>query len=337
MGKKRWRHRAICITLNNPTATERTEFSTWATCSMARAAKSIRYIVFQEECADQRDVDEGTGVLGTLHLQGYIELLKAMGPRTIKKKINKRMHFEERQGKQHEAIAYCKKQRTRVADGLNGEGGTPARQKECTDSLIQDIQSGNELSQIMTDHPKQYLHLHSGIDKMQSKYVTRRNWNMEIVIYYGIAGTGKTYKAFHDHPNAYVLSLGEDGNNAIWFDHTYEGQTIIINEFRSQLKYGYLLKLWDCIPMTLAVKYSHTQMRSHKIVFTTNIEPMNWYPGKDAEGFSMLKDRLLHEAKIYDFVCSKPSEPRRTRYKFTKIVLRKKPVARSVGYNFSRK
>ncbi len=255
----------------------------------------------------------------------------------IKKNLNKRMHFEQRFGTQAQAIAYCKKVRTRVAGGLTGEGGTPARQKECTDALIKDIQAGKEIHEIMTDHPKQFLHLHQGIGKMHDHYVKRRNWNMEIVIYYGKPGTGKTYKAFHDHPDAYILSLGEDGSGSIWWDPTYHGQTIIINEFRSQLKYGYLLKLWDCIPMPLERKYGGTQMRSKKIVFTTNIEPMNWYAKFSPERFSMLQDRLLHECKIYDFICDRPQEPRRTRWKYTKIVLRKKAVKRTVGYDFSKK
>ncbi len=338
MGKTRWKKSVICITLNNPTPAERTLFATWATSSMARTSKSIRYIVFQEERADQLDVDEGRAKrTGTLHLQGYIELLKQLTKGQIKKKLNQRMHFEERWGTQAQAIAYCKKVRTRVADGLSGEGGTPSRQKKCTAALIKDIQQGNELSEIMVDHPQQYLHLHSGIDKMHQFHVKKRNWDMEVVIFYGKAGTGKTYKAHNDNPDAYVLSLGEDGNGKIWFDQTYQGQTIIINEFRSQLKYGYLLKLWDCIPMPLAVKYGGTQMRSKKIVFTTNIEPMDWYPGKDAEGFSMLEDRLLHECKIYEFICDRPQEPRRTRWKYTRIVRRTKKVKRTVGFDFSRK
>ncbi len=335
MPRKQYRHRAVCFTLNNPTTAERRLFSLLASSSLEREAKRIRYIVFQEEKADSLDTNKDTCPIGTLHLQGYIELVKQMALSTIKKLINSRMHIEERYGSQKQAIDYCQKERTRVAAGASGEGGTKARHKKCTDQLIDAIQNGKELPQIINDFPKQYLHLHQGIKDMHTHYVKRRNWNMEVVIFHGIPGTGKTYKAYNDHPNAYILSLGEDGNSNIWWDPTYHGQPIIINEFRSQLKYGYLLKLWDCIPMTLAVKYSSTQMRSHKIIITTNIEPMNWYPGKDAKGFSMLKDRLLHEAKIYDFICTNPEEPRRTRYKFTKIVLRKKPVERTVGYDFS--
>ncbi len=53
--------------------------------------------------------------------------------------------------------------------------------------------------------------------------------------------------------------------------------------------------------MKVEYKGGNREFNSKKLVITTNIEPMNWYPGKDEEGFSMLKRRLDNFAKIYDF------------------------------------
>ena len=48
------------------------------------------------------------GEEGTPHIQGYVEMNKKCRLSAMKK-LNERAHWERREGKQHEAIDYCKK------------------------------------------------------------------------------------------------------------------------------------------------------------------------------------------------------------------------------------
>ena len=87
-----------------------------------------------------------------------------------------------------------------------------------------------------------------------------------------------------------------------WWWSKYEGEeTVILDEFRHQIKYDAMLKIMDRYPMWTEYKGGTREFTSKKIVITTNIEPMDWYPGKDAEGFSMLRRRILEFAEIWEF------------------------------------
>ena len=97
-------------------------------------------------------------------------------------------------------------------------------------------------------------------------------------------------------PNAYDVDL-----DSKWWQG-YDGEeTIIIDEFRCDMKYGFLLKLFDSKPLKLQIKHSYGQFRSKRIVITTNIPPHKWYQKKTDEEIQPLRRRLREFAKIYRF------------------------------------
>lgn len=128
----------------------------------------------------------------------------------------------------------------------------------------------------------------------------KRNWPMEIHIYYGKTGTGKSFTA-NKVEDCFKASWPEAGS--IWWFGGYRGQdTIWLDEFRHQVTQDMLLGMFDRYEYTRKVKHQDdVQITSHRIIVTTNMEPVNWYPNLSRAQKVMLERRLREFAVIYDF------------------------------------
>ena len=121
-----------------------------------------------------------------------------------------------------------------------------------------------------------------------------RNWEMEVIVNYGAAGTGKSKEAFDNfHPTThYVLREGNNGN--VWFDG-YEGQeNLIIDDFYGWLKFSFLLKLLDRYPLMVDTKGGSVQFVSKRIYITSNNEPKKWYKKVPEESLRGLYRRFTN-------------------------------------------
>ncbi len=200
MPKKRTRparNRCWCFTINNPTVDDEARLLEIMINDRIRAHHGIRYIIWTEEDA------------GTEHWQGYVEFTTAKRATQVIKTLP-RAHLEPRKGTQREAIAYVKKFDSTFVDfGFHGEAGTPA--KQIGDHVVDAIMGGAKLKDIIREYPQEYLSRHSGIEKMVSNQVKPRKHKMEIEIFMGATGSGKSWKANHDYPNAYYATWPTGG------------------------------------------------------------------------------------------------------------------------------
>ncbi len=305
------------FTINNPTEADETILLSFLSEPGAMAEFKIRYITWTSEISAS----------GTPHYQGYLELLVPKRRRQVLRFLPK-AHLEQRMGTQAEAIAYVwKMDSTFDADGFHGMAGTAA--KQIGDDIVDAIHGGATATEIAEEFPKQYMRMHSGIDKMIGLKVKPRSWKMQVDIYYGKTGTGKSWSAHELHPGAYYWEWPTGGR---WWAPGYNGQEVIVmDEFRHQIKLSVLLKVLDRYPFTMESKGSNREMTSKKIVITTNREPMDWYPNKSGEEVAPLHRRFRDFATIYDF--AEPTAHTGRDMLFTDInkVIRTEVVTRSVG------
>lgn len=283
----RTRMRCFCFTQNNPTPEQITFWTILADANnTARAALSVRYVVFQQEIGEN----------GTKHIQGYVELQSQKSLRQIRTAFGEQAHYEQRRGTQAQAIQYCKKQDTRDPEGISGEGGEHAK-ATLSGSLIEALQSKASKSEIIANFPDQYLRWGGNIDKMVNSNCEQRSWQMQIDIYVGVSGVGKSMTAFHDDKDAFYAMWPKGGR---WWWPEYEGQhTVIMDEFRHQIKMDQMLRIMDRYPMKVEYKGGNTEFRSKRIIITTNIESRCWYPGVDDR--TMLWRRFEDFCTIWQF------------------------------------
>lgn len=236
------------------------------------------------------------GTMGTPHLQGYVEFETRKRLTGAKNALGcNRAHMEAAKGNHAQNKIYCTKE-----DHQFIEMGTPRNRNIKKADFIEMIKTLKTDKEIFENFPDKYVKNFSGIAKAKNLFIKPRNWTMDIEIYYGKTGTGKTQSAWK-----YQYDHGMEIFEVNLQDKTFpmEGYSqepiILLDEFRSQLPYGFLLKLMDSKPMKVNVKYGSREITAKKLVITTNLQPWEWYP--KIEDKSALYRRINEFATIWDF------------------------------------
>ncbi len=223
--------RRFRFTLNNFREDETAHLKRYLTTDEYTLA-GIRFMCLQTERAPTTN---------TLHYQGYCELTKRMRSGAIHKIPGfERIAMLPANASRAANIKYCSKTASRV-DGLHGQCGIPARLAGHEDRqiMIHKILGGGYTAlQAVNDHPDQFLSAHAGIIKMIGILQPERDFPPKVLIFYGPTGSGKSWKARHDHPGAYKVKWPEAGSTW-WWDFYNGGNTnddrhdnVIMDEFR---------------------------------------------------------------------------------------------------------
>lgn len=216
----------------------------------------IRYIVQGKEiCPDTKNH----------HWQGYLELFNPKSMSAVKKLLkDKKIHLEERRGRQDEAIAYCKK------DGNFLEEGDKAEQGRRTDlKLIQEkILKGATEETIADEHFNQWVQYRKAFREYKQLKEPKRNWETEVIYIWGDAGVGKSRIAFENNATPIIIKnsfiLGYDGEDIVLFDDIDE------NTFPSRQEF---LQLTDRYPMKINIKGGERNWKPRVIYLTSNFPP----------------------------------------------------------------
>ncbi len=284
----RFKYRNFCFTLNNPNDAEKIFWTDLASSEVKRTQCKVQYVVFQTEREAQT------------HLQGYVELTVQMRKSVIKRTFGRRMHIEPRHGTQAQAAQYCQKQDTQIP-GICGEGGEMKKSGKDKLSYVAPLVRDNayNLQELETDYPATFIKFGPKITAYWLNRKGKRNKAPEVIIFYGVTGTGKSSLANKTWPNAYVVPWPRKGG--WWWPH-YQGQeTIILDEFAHQIKYHEMEKLLDRYKYDCQAKGVNYNMISTRIVITTNIDPTRWYPNVPSFVKDALHRRFNDFATIWDF------------------------------------
>ncbi len=292
------------FTLNNPTESETTHLQSLVRSSVDRNTFHVRYLVFQTELSST----------GTLHYQGYVELTKKIRRHRLGLQVfgSNRYHFELCNGSQESNIHYCKKPilgcqcehctaltGLRVAGYPMGEAGEPASTRpDKLKNVVQDLQSGKNIDDIQQCYPQQWLRHKEKIINNYLELLGGRTEPPSIEIYYGPTKSGKSFTA--RQCDSYYSAPWPTGGRWWWPDYKGE-ETLILDEFRHQVKFDVLLSLLDQYEYHAEYKGGNMQLASTttKIIFTTNIDPKEWYP--NVQDKSMLARRINDWGSVFDF------------------------------------
>ena len=114
-----------------------------------------------------------------------------------------------------------------------------------------------------------------------------------VEVHWGRTGTGKTTYCIENHRSAYWPV------DTRWFDGYNGEDTIVFDEFRGRqldepnsLSLANLLRLLDRGPFLAPVKGGFVHIRADKFIFTSNIDPKDWYIGQSTEEREALLRRI---------------------------------------------
>ncbi len=250
----------------------------------------VTYMVWQkEECP----------TTNRAHLQGYVELSKRRGLNFMRAAISDTAAWAVRRGTQEECIAYCTKDDTRIlgpwtlgAPSVNNSG-------QRTDLLeFRDaIRSGKRKREMYDDHFAhmcRYRHIFGDLRKTMTFGL---RLDLEVHLYVGPTGLGKTRKAFD---NEDVFRTPAKGGTHTWYDG-YDGHTVaILDDFTGEMPLKELLIMTDIYQHRVEIKGNYIEWEPKKIIFTSNYVPRKWYKWEEREeSYSALSRRFTH---VFEFV-----------------------------------
>lgn len=239
----------------------------------ALANLQSKYVIFGKEISTS----------GTPHLQGYCELVKRTRLKALKKLLPT-AHLEQRKGTAQQAADYCKKDNDFVEYGTISKPG----KRNDLETVYNLVVEGHSNTEISAEHPSTYMRFYKAIDRVRLDHARLDNKfeALQVSVYYGDSGSGKTKTAYEIDPDLYRLT---PSNSTTWFDG-YQGQkTLLLDDFYGWIKYGYLLQLLDGYKFQLETKGSHTWKQWKHVIITSNVHPANWY----TKGFTPALERRI--------------------------------------------
>jgi len=126
---------------------------------------------------------------------------------------------------------------------------------------------------------------------------TNETRNVEVKVFWGPTGTGKTHRASQESGRPYWLP-NPNGPNALYFDG-YDGQdTIIIDDFYGWIPFHTMLRLCDKYHCTLNTKGGTTSLKHKKVIITSNLPPRDWYKNVKDDLFAAFARRITHTEEM---------------------------------------
>lgn len=251
-----------CFTLNNPPETH--------TCK-----ENLYCVGFDPDKMTYLVQGIERGKSGTLHIQGYVAFDKRSRLTQMKKWLPT-AHWEAAKGSPAQNLEYCTKDHSYCTHGELPE--TTQGKRNDLELLHDTLKKRAGIREIVDNHFASFIRYPRSIAAAINIYAERRNWPMEVIIYWGASGTGKTRSAFADYPESYWK------DNSQWWD-SYEGQeTVIWDEFSgSSTSLSMFLRITDRYPLSVPIKGGYVPFTSKRIIFTSNVNPDEWYNFRNDE------------------------------------------------------
>lgn len=264
------------FTYNNPTHT--------GAQLLRLLAPLCKEIVFQKEIGDS----------GTPHFQGYVKfskktrkpslLLPEMAAHWLRCDAN--------------YAAYCQKEDTRIeGPWIVNSARTQGKRSdlvECAELL----KAGKSMLVVAESYPSQVIRYQQHFRRFQALYPPQRTKDLEVHLFTGKPGSGKTRAAYEMDPLLFALPVGKD----LWFDN-YTGQsTVLIDDFAGNVGLTQLLQILDRYPVQVPVKGGFVWWCPNVIIITTNVPLTQWYDyNARQDSLAALKRRITHERNFDNF------------------------------------
>lgn len=242
---------------------------------------------------------------GTKHMQGVVYYENARTVASIGKR--RKNNVEVARGSAADAIGYCAKgTRDKPTEGYGKfledpcegfwEQGERPSQGKRTDLLLvaNQVKEGRTVDDVALNDPQAFHNYGRTLERIEEIRLRQchRTEMTKGLWLWGPTGVGKSHEAFDGYTpeTHYVLNLEDNG----WWEG-YTGQaTVIINDFRGQIRYGELLNLVDKWPHSVRRRNKAPMPFTSKLVIvTSSMQPSQIYHNLHAQdSLAQLEDRF---------------------------------------------
>jgi len=247
---------------------------------------------------------ERGGSTGLLHWQLLVVFSKKLRLAACKRHFCEQAHCEP--SRSSAANEYVWKEDTRVPDTQFEHGALPISRARAADwdRVYDDAVIGN-----IENIPKDILiRNYSSIKRIgvdNAKPPQRPNINVNV--YWGESGVGKTRRAWYEA--GHINDVYIKNPNTKWWDG-YRGQsTVIIDEFVGRIDISYILTWLDRYPCMVEIKGYSTPLLATRFFFTSNVNPLLWYPDINPQQLAGLTRRIDTEHMVFNWVPREDDSP----------------------------
>lgn len=235
----------------------------------------------QERCPDT----------GRLHWQFYVKFKNSNRPKGAATLCGcEGAHMEPRKfnKKSGSMENYGLKSESSIEGTQFTYGNYENNQGERTDlkSVGRAILDGKELKEVAEMAPDVYIKYEKGLKSLQLVHLPERKWEMDVRIYWGAAGAGKTRSVYEEFKSVYPKPDNK------WWDGYTGQECVLIDDFNPNdgwITFKNLLKLLDRYPLLVEYKGGTCNFCSKTIIFTCNDDPKTWWSHmgtRDKQAFS---------------------------------------------------
>lgn len=232
----------------------------------------------------------------TRHLQGYIYFRSPRSFNAIKKKLPIGAHIEFAKGDAPANREYC------IKGGDWFEFGEMPVQGKRNDiiGLRNAIRDGQTDLQIINDDVNvgayaKYIKFADRCRTLYDKIKSNRFRQLEVVVIYGPAGTGKTRYVYDHEGYEDVYPLGQ-AQKEMWFDGYDNEKILLIDDFYGWIKWAFVLKILDGHPLRINIKGGTRWAMWEKVYITSNKPPWEWY----SKGYPLELQRRINSIIFID-------------------------------------
>jgi len=282
-------YKRYLATCNLPTGKSSTDYS----IDSLRVRMNASYIVAQWELAPTTRQE---------HLQLYWEVpKKVLGNRALKllrKWLQNDPWIRPAKGTSAQNYEYCSKTDSRKPGTEPFEFGEPMHQGARTDldGLVEMIKDGCGDQKMIEANPKAFCQYAKGLTLVRGIYAKPRDAPSQLVFLWGRTGLGKTAQAMKLSPQPVryrdPFIIGYNPSNPV----------VLFDDFNwKKMDVKYWLTLCDRYAMTVEVKGGHVNWAPTTIVFTSNDDPLEWWPAAPEDTRAAVHRRMAEFGETRQF------------------------------------
>jgi len=210
-------------------------------------------------------------------------------------------HVEPMHGSFMQNQAYCSKEDVYTELGEKPRQGARGDLMETRTAVLDGSITAEDVA---IEDPHTYHIYGRTLDKIEAIRL-RSVWRTEMTTctwYWGKSGVGKSHKAFENFSTATHYSKDLSTK---WWDGYKQQEVVILNEFRGQISFSFLLSMIDKWPLTLPIRCKESiPFMSKHVIITSSLHPKDVYMNvltKD-ESFAQLERRVKIKELINIFI-----------------------------------
>lgn len=237
---------------------------------------------------------------GNPHFHAYAYWQNGKAWSSIKKAVP-RARLDVCKGTPEQNRTYCAKEGNFEEFGQLPKKGERTDLQQFKDDIINGM-SEEDLLDVHTEYMARYDRFYQRCKNLELK---KKSINMnapEVIVITGEPGIGKTRHVYdnNDINDIYKLEVGDGSSGSIFWDGYLGEPIILIDDFHSNIKLDYMLRLLDRYPMKLNIKGGYTYRVSTKIYITSNIPIDKWYPNCPDVHRKALFRRITNQMDLHD-------------------------------------